>query len=90
MAACLSYYQDVLLSVTNTFEGRDFVSATIAANQTITDYISQLMPQFTKQQIQEAARVYSNVGSDDVLDQAIAIMGECKLFHKIIRGRKRG
>lgn len=90
MAACLSYYQDVLLSVTNTFEGRDFVSAAIAANQTITDYISQLMPQFTKQQIQEAARVYSNVGSDDVLDQAIAIMGECKLFYKIIRGRKRG
>lgn len=48
------------------------------------------MPQFTEQQIQEAANVYSNVGSDDVLDPAIAIMGECKLFHKIIRGRIRG
>lgn len=74
--------KDVLLSVTNTFEGRVFVSESIVANQTVTDYISQLMPQFTEQEIKKAAQVYAGTGSssDDVLDKAIAIMGECAYY----------
>lgn len=52
------------------------------ANQTVTDYISQLMPQFTEQEIKKAAQVYAGTGtgSDNVLDQAIAIMGECAYY----------
>lgn len=69
--------KDILLSVTNTFEGRIFVSETIVANQTVADYISQLMPQFTEREIEQTVKAYANIGSNDVLDQAIAIMGEC-------------
>lgn len=47
------------------------------ANQTVAEYISQLMPQFTEREVEQAAKAYANIGSDDVLDQAIAIMGEC-------------
>lgn len=35
------------------------------------------MPQFTEREVEQAAKAYANIGSDDVLDQAIAIMGEC-------------
>lgn len=68
--------------MTNTFEGRIFVSESIVANQTVTEYISQLMPQFTEHEIEKAAQVYAGTGSssDDILDQAIAIMGECAYY----------
>ena len=38
--------------MTNTFEGSIFVSSTIEANQTVTDYVTQLMPQFNEKQVQ--------------------------------------
>lgn len=68
--------------MTNTFEGRIFVSESIVANQTVSEYISQLMPQFTEHEIEKAAQVYAGTGSssDDVLDKAIAIMGECAYY----------
>lgn len=49
------------------------------ADQTVTDYISQLMPQFTEQEIKKAAQVYAGTGTG-LLDQAIAIMGECAYY----------
>ena len=47
------------------------------------DYVTQLVPQFTDQQIQETVAQYTHIpGVDTVTDQAIAIMGECTfLFH---------
>lgn len=36
------------------------------------------MPQFDETQIQQTANIYTGIGLDTVLDQAIAIMGECK------------
>ncbi|THH08486.1 hypothetical protein EW145_g2677 [Phellinidium pouzarii] len=67
---------DVLLSVTNTFEGRIFVSSEIVSNMTVSDYISQLFPTFGKTQIEAAAREYTGIGLDTIFDQAVAIMGE--------------
>ena len=68
----------MLLSVTNTFEGRDFVSQNFTVNQTITEYIYQLMPQFSDRQIRETAKLYTGIGLDTVFDQATAIIGECE------------
>ena len=67
--------------MTNTFEGSIFVSSTIEANQTVTDYVTQLMPQFNEKQIQEAVKTYTGIGLDTVFDQAVGIMGECKLHY---------
>ena len=71
--------QDAHLGMTNQFEGTTFVNATFSAEMTITDYVTQLVPQFNEQQIQEAVAQYTNVpGLNSVNDQAIAIMGECE------------
>ena len=58
--------------MTNTFEGSIFVSSPIEANQTVTDYVTQLMPQFNEKQIQEAVKTYTGIGLDTVFDQAVA------------------
>lgn len=57
----------------------------ISAVITIADYVMQLVSDLNQQQIVDAVALYSNVpGLDSVDDQAIAIMGECKL-HPYIR-----
>ena len=67
------------MAMTITFEGSIFVNATFSAEMTITDYVTQLVPDFNQQQIDEAVALYTNVpGLDTVNDQAIAIMGECE------------
>lgn len=72
-------FQNVYLAVTNTFEGLSFVSKTIVANQNLTEYVTQLMPQFNEKQIQQAVKTYTGIGLNTVYDQAVAIMGECEL-----------
>ena len=67
--------------MTNTFEGTIFVSSTIEANQTVTDYVTQLMPQFNEAQIKKAVETYTGIGLDTVFDQAVGIMGECEFYH---------
>lgn len=70
--------QDVLLSVTNTFEGAIFVSSSVT---NITDYVKELFPLLTSDQAVVAANIYRelNVTLPSAVDQAVAIMGECKL-----------
>ena len=43
---------------------------------TITDYVSQLFPDMTYLQVQEAAHVYRNYGT--ALEQAITVVGDCE------------
>ena len=65
--------------MTNQFEGESFVNATFSAEMTLTDYVTQLVPQFSPAQIEQAVQIYSTIpGLDDVNDQAVAVMGECK------------
>lgn len=57
------------------------MNANFSAEITVTDYITQLVPDFNEQQIQEAVAQYTNVpGLNTVNDQAIAIMGECEFL----------
>ncbi|EGN99178.1 hypothetical protein SERLA73DRAFT_90445 [Serpula lacrymans var. lacrymans S7.3] len=63
---------DVLFSVTNTFEGREFVDSGLTMN--ITEYLAQLYPRLNAEQIAEAAYLYSYLETS--LDQAIGVMGE--------------
>ncbi|KAI5117712.1 hypothetical protein M0805_003201 [Coniferiporia weirii] len=67
---------DVLLSVTNTFEGRVFVDANITSNTSLSDYTSQLFPAFGESQIEATVRQYTDIGLDTVFGQAVAVMGE--------------
>ncbi|KIM79128.1 hypothetical protein PILCRDRAFT_74653 [Piloderma croceum F 1598] len=66
---------DVLLSVTNTFEGRTF---TIPSETNTFDFIRQLFPFLSAKQIDLAAGYYTALNSTlpTPLDQSIAIMGE--------------
>ena len=77
----LNSFQDVLLSVTNTFEGRLFVSQNFTENQTIAEYVAQIIPQFSDREIQETVAVYTGIGLDTVFDQATAIMGEGEILN---------
>ncbi|KAH8113825.1 cephalosporin esterase [Phellopilus nigrolimitatus] len=67
---------DMLLSVTNTFEGTIFVNSTFSEEMSITDYVTQLFPLFNETQINETVSQYTGIGLDTVNDQAIGIMGE--------------
>ncbi|EJC97368.1 alpha/beta-hydrolase [Fomitiporia mediterranea MF3/22] len=68
-----------LSAITNAFEGTVFVNANFSAQMTATDYVTQLFPLFNQAQIEETVQQYTNIGLNTVNDQAIAIMGECKL-----------
>jgi len=64
----------ILYSVTNTFEGAVFVSASTTNNLAVADYVSELFPNFGTQEIQATTAQYAGLGS--TINQAIAIMGE--------------
>ena len=70
----LTFSKEVLLAVGNQNEGNIFVDTN--ETLTITDYISQLFPDMTSTQVQEAAIVYENYGT--AVDQAVAVMGDCE------------
>ncbi|KIM91618.1 hypothetical protein PILCRDRAFT_810905 [Piloderma croceum F 1598] len=67
---------DVLLSVTNTFEGSTF---TLPSETNTTDFVRQMFPFLTAKQIDTAASYYTalNTTLPTVLNQSIAVMGEC-------------
>ncbi|KAH7920072.1 alpha/beta-hydrolase [Leucogyrophana mollusca] len=68
---------DVLLSVTNTYEGSIFVDPPAVANTDVATYASTIFPDFGPEQANEAARVYEATmpgASNDAL--AIAVNGE--------------
>ncbi|KAF8881219.1 Alpha/Beta hydrolase protein [Infundibulicybe gibba] len=64
----------VVLAVTNTFEGAAFVNSATANTVQIPNYVSQLFPLFSAQEVAAATAQYQGMGT--ALDQAIAIMGE--------------
>ncbi|KAL5536969.1 hypothetical protein ACEPAF_792 [Sanghuangporus sanghuang] len=68
---------DLLLSVTNSFEGRIFVNSNFTANMTLEEYVGQLFPAFGEEHIRATVERYSGVeGLDNLFNQSIAIMGE--------------
>jgi hypothetical protein len=72
--------QDALLAVTNTFEGREFVS-NLTTTTTLVSYVLNAFSALDAQNISAIVDVYSQIdGLDTVLDQAIAVQGECSCF----------
>ena len=69
--------QDSLLSVTNSFEGNIFVDQNTSAAVQVADYVSQLFPNFGRQEIEAAAAQYAGLGTN--IFQMVAIVGECEL-----------
>ncbi|KAG6895967.1 hypothetical protein C0992_011221, partial [Termitomyces sp. T32_za158] len=65
---------EVLLSVTNTFEGFIFVDQSTADTVTASEYVSQLFPKFGAPEIAMAAAQYADLGAP--IDQVNAIQGE--------------
>ncbi|KAF8868623.1 Alpha/Beta hydrolase protein [Infundibulicybe gibba] len=65
---------EVIMAVTNAFEGTLFVNTSTAATVQIPDFIAQLFPSLNSDQIAGAAAQYKYLGAP--IDQAIAIMGE--------------
>ena len=70
--------QEVLLAVTNTNEGYNFVDESNPPTN-LTEYVEQLFPLIESVITQAIVQQYSDDPSlPDVLSQAIAILGECK------------
>ena len=69
--------QGSLLSFTNTFEGNLFVNQSTSATVQVADYVSQLFPNFGRQEINAAVAQYAGLGTN--IFQVNAIMGECEL-----------
>lgn len=64
--------------VTNSFEGTIFVNANFSAQMTVTDYVTQLFPEFNETQINDTASLYNNISTlHTTNDKASGIMGEC-------------
>jgi hypothetical protein len=68
--------KDMLLAVTNTFEGTIF---TLPTEANVTDFVQQLFPTLSAQQIDKSASYYTalNATLPGTFDQSIAVMGEC-------------
>lgn len=65
--------------MTNAFEGSIFVSASAGASGELTDYVTNLFPTLNSTQVTKVANAYLNIGLDNTTNQAIGIMGECKI-----------
>ena len=74
--AKLSRYQESLLSMINSFEGKIFVNPNTTA--TLQSYIANVFPKFGDDQINAAVAQYTDIGFNDTLDEAIAVQGECE------------
>jgi acetylornithine/succinyldiaminopimelate/putrescine aminotransferase len=72
----LLFYQEAILAVTNTFEGRIFVDLSTASTVETSTYLANLFPEFRDVDIANATALYQNQGAP--IDQAVAIMGECE------------
>jgi len=67
---------EVLLAITNTFEGAIFVSNQ-TTNGTLTDYVTNAIPTLDKTDVDRVVQIYSNIpGVNGVNAQAIAVQGE--------------
>lgn len=72
----LMIIQEALLSVTNAFEGAIFVNPDIVSAIQIPSYLANLFPEFRDTEVAAGVAQYQNQGTP--VDQAIAILGECK------------
>ncbi|KAF9541669.1 alpha/beta-hydrolase, partial [Agrocybe pediades] len=63
-----------LYSVTNSFEGNDFVDQGTAATVQVENYVAQLLPTVGPQVVEAATQQYAGLGSN--ISQVNAIMGE--------------
>jgi len=66
--------KNILLSVTNTFEGTTFIHQSTESTVQVPDYVLQLFPNFGPQEIKAAAAQYAGLGPN--IFQVDAIMGE--------------
>ncbi|KDR78749.1 hypothetical protein GALMADRAFT_63744 [Galerina marginata CBS 339.88] len=66
----------IVYSVTNTFEGINFLNASTAATLQVPTYVSQLFPNFGNNEVQAAVAQYANAGLGSNFNQAVGIMGE--------------
>jgi hypothetical protein len=73
------FLQDTLLSITNTNEGYIFVNQ---ADSNVTQYIADLFPDLSAEEIQQGAAIYSSVPNTTVAEQCDLVMGECKAVLK--------
>ncbi|KAJ7618379.1 alpha/beta-hydrolase, partial [Roridomyces roridus] len=74
-----SKFQDSLLVTTNSAEGASFFvfpDILVANNFTLAQYITQLFPRLSEQQVRTAVSSYSKLASSSVSDQATKVMGE--------------
>jgi hypothetical protein len=67
--------QEVLLAVTNSFEGLLFVSDSTSDLPT---FVANVFPSFGSEQIHAVVAQYKDIGVETTLDHAVAIMGECE------------
>ncbi|KAF9018604.1 alpha/beta-hydrolase [Hymenopellis radicata] len=63
-----------LLAVTNTNEGRLFVNASTTDTVVVSDYLSELFPRLSPENVEAVSLLYSNLGSS--IDQVTAIMND--------------
>ncbi|KXN89295.1 Carboxylesterase 4A [Leucoagaricus sp. SymC.cos] len=84
---------EAFLAVTNSFEGTAFVNNTTVSRMTTAQYLTNMFPEMTKQQIADGVNVYESAGLGGVIEQARAIMSEaifvCPTYFliKAVRGR---
>ena len=76
--------QDIVLAVTNTFEGTIFVNQNTTATVQVTDYVTQLFPKFGPQVVDAVAAQYAGMGKN--IFQVNAIMGECEYPYMALNG----
>ncbi|KAF8058216.1 Alpha/Beta hydrolase protein [Lyophyllum atratum] len=83
---------DIILAVTNTFEGALFIDSKTPTNVDVKNYLAQLFPDFGTKEIAGAAAQYKNLGSP--IFQITAIMGEaifiCPTYFLLRAFRGRG
>ncbi|KAG6896036.1 hypothetical protein C0992_010760 [Termitomyces sp. T32_za158] len=70
--------QDIILAATNTFEGALFIDPKTPVDVDVTNYVTQLFPDFSDEQIAGVTALYKDLGTP--LFQVTAIMGECQLI----------
>ena len=70
--------QEVLLAVTNSYEGYNFVDVA-APPPNLTNYVAELFPLIDEATVQIIVQQYLNDKTlTNTTAQAIAVMGECK------------
>lgn len=66
-----------MLTVNNAFEGQDFVNSAFTVNQTLTQYVELLFPNFDSELVNATVAQYAGLHDGDVNLQADDVMGDC-------------